>query len=189
MTDYWPHLNNLERGRLLAEVLGDDVKGSHIVDLNCGKAPVFAHIDGYASYYGNDLQPDFIEALEESRKTHKKKDKIPEAVFQMCADKDVSREKIDVLMLLGACGDILHPEGHPAESDSDSDVLLYLTNLHHPKVVLLEVAYEVYERMDKANVEGDFKRMGYQLDKWGDVSLGAGRYNRRIYWKFRLHTH
>lgn len=173
MTDHWRHLNGLSeaRGRTYAGLLKNDVAGAHIVDLNCGKAPVFYHVEGFASYYGNDVQPDFIEELVGHGGEN--------ARFELKPDKDVTVDRVDILMMLGACGIVLHWGPNP-ESTTDLQTFMRLIKEHHPKVVVLESATEVWGRMNVTQVDEDIRREGYVLDQMTTFALGEGEYTRRV---------
>ena len=128
MTDYWPHLKDDEqRGKTIASILSDDIKDAWVCDLNCGHAPLLKALPvlDFASYYGNDVQHEFINEL--------KALDIPRTKFEVKEDQDVKQEKIDVLVLLGAMGGLLHEPGSSAgsvESMRDSSVFMYLLELH-----------------------------------------------------------
>lgn len=180
MTDHWKHLNELgdRRGRLYAAVLGSDVEGACILDLNCGKAPVFDHVAGYASYYGNDVQPDFIEEL-----TAKVQGRS--AVFELKDDKDVKPDRVDVLILLGACASVIHWGPNP-ESCTDFKTFIRIAGENRPRVILFEVAHEIYEKLNLVEVEDGIRKLGYEIDVKLDVTFGSGSYRRRMLWKWRL---
>lgn len=178
MPDYWPHLNNIRdsRGKTYADIIKSDVKDSIIIDLNCGKAPIFNHIDNYKYYYGNDLQPEFIAELTELAKGKN-------ALFELKSDIDVKLEKIDILMLLGCGAQTLHSGSSP-ESKSDFTTLLRLISEHYPKIVVLEFVKEVYNNIHNSVIE-QIKIMGYDIEIELDKQFGNGAYMQRILWKLR----
>jgi hypothetical protein len=179
MTDYWKHLNELSdgRGRLYAAVIGNDALGAHVLDLNCGKAPVFEYLEGYAFYYGNDVQPDFIEELQAKRLGRK-------ALFELKDDKDVRVDRVDVLMFIGACGAVIHWGPNP-ESCTDIKTFMRIIGEHHPRVVLFEAAQEICEKARTTEIEDGIRKAGYDLDMKMDVTFGSGSYRRRFLWKWR----
>lgn len=178
MPDYWPHLNNIRdsRGKTYADIIKSDVKDSIIVDLNCGKAPIFNYIDNYKYYYGNDLQPEFITELTDLAKGKS-------ALFELKSDKDVKLEKIDVLMLLGCGAQTLH-SGPSPESNSDFLSLMRLISENNPKIVVLEFVQEVYTRVLNSVIE-QIKDMGYNIDIELNTTFGNGSFMRRVLWKLR----
>ena len=137
MPDYWPHLNAIReaRGRAYAELIGADAKDAYIVDLNCGKAPVFPYVESYASYYGNDNQPDFILELKELSNGKP-------ATFEFKDDVDVIVDRCDVLILLGSGAASLNG-GPSVESRNDFTTFLRLMNDNKPKILILEFVLEV----------------------------------------------
>lgn len=163
-TDYWPHLSRIaeRRGSLYAELLRGHVSRRHVCDLNCGTAPVFPHLRGYASYYGNDVNEGFIQTLQ-------MRSAIDDNVLFECKkDVDVRREQIDVLMLLGCGGCTLH-RGDSPESREDIRTLFTLIRVHLPQVVMVEFASECV--VDFHDISGYRRHTSLEIhfDPSGDV--------------------
>jgi hypothetical protein len=107
----------------------------HVCDLNCGESPVFPYLTGYGSYYGNDVNSDFIQTLQMRSVLQ------DNVLFEVKRDVDVSRERIDVLLLLGCGASTLHAGVSP-ESTEDVRTLFKLIRVHLPRVVMVEFASE-----------------------------------------------
>lgn len=183
MPDYWPHLNAIHeaRGRAYAELIGMDAKDAYIVDLNCGKAPVFLYVASYASYYGNDNQPDFILELQSLSKERP-------ATFEFKNDIDVIVDRCDVLMLLGSGAHSLNG-GPSVESRNDFTTFIRLMNEHKPKILILEFVLELTKETGYqsaiAPIMSDIQKAGYSEEKKLDITFGQGSYMRRVAWKWR----
>jgi hypothetical protein len=136
-TNHWPHLSRLadRRGELYTSLLRPHISRMHVCDLNCGESPVFPYLSGYGSYYGNDVNSDFIQTLQMRSVLQ------DNVLFEVKKDVDVSRERIDVLLLLGCGGSCLHAGVSP-ESTEDVQTLLKLVEIHLPRVVMVEFASE-----------------------------------------------
>lgn len=136
-TNYWPHLSRIaeRRGELYASLLRPYVSRMSVCDLNCGESPVFPYLRGYASYYGNDVNEGFIQTLQMRSVIQ------DNVLFEVKRDVDVSRERIDVLLLLGCGASSLHAGASP-ESREDVRTLFKLVRVHLPQVVMVEFASE-----------------------------------------------
>jgi hypothetical protein len=110
----------------------------NVCDLNCGASPVFPYLTGYGSYYGNDVHEDFIQTLQMRSVLQ------DNVLFEVKKDVDVSREQIDVLMLLGCGASTLHGGAASPESTEDVQTLIKLTKVHLPQVVMVEFPSECW---------------------------------------------
>lgn len=169
-TDHWSYLSSIaeRRGSLYAELLRGHASRSHICDLNCGTAPVFPYLTGYASYYGNDVNENFIRNLQMRSVLD------DNVLFECKKDVDVRREQIDVLMLLGCCGSTLH-QGDSPESREDVRVFSKLLSVHLPRVVMVEFAIECIVDFHEISGYRQHTKLTVDFNPSGDVPFTCRR--------------
>ena len=132
-----------ERLEKIGEYLKDKVKGKHIVDINCGSAPILDYIPNtFKSFYGNDLGL-------ESNETRVDENKI---TLECLDDKELTQKlqgkKIDIFLILGATVGHITP-GH-GESETQDVAIKQIVNIYKPEIIVLEMCqdYAYQSRFD-----------------------------------------
>lgn len=124
--DYLIDKKNEGRWEIIADLIKDKVKDKVIVDVDCGIAGVVKYLKDFKFYYGNDIEPKYIE--------HCKNYNIPNTEFELISDDRVRVEGIDILMVLGfGC------EGEH-ESTTLFNTFSRLVRIHSPEYIIFESA-------------------------------------------------
>ncbi len=135
-----------ERLERIGKYLKNKVKGKHIVDVNCGSAPLLNYIPHtFKSYYGNDISPELFFPNGILKSNRKNARMVHGNILLEYGDDEflvekLKGKKIDILLILGATVGHITP-GH-AESETQDVTLKRLVSIHKPKIIVLEIAQE-----------------------------------------------
>ena len=174
MVNYWPHLNTIheKRGQAYAEILKN--YSGHVVDLNCGLAPVFKFLQNYDSYYGNDILPEFIDSLKGFNSS--------KVLFELKRDSEVVIDKCDILILLGLVYGSW-ANSHSCESPHAITKFKEIIEKSKPQIAILENADEVKESTLENYIQ-EIQCLGYSCTKKEFDFHKGGRFMQRTLWKF-----
>lgn len=137
---------------LIAGYLHDKVAGKHIVDLDCGHAPLVKYLPRtYASYYANDTHQTPETGIEF------------EPITDVEAVERLTDRPIDILIGMGYAQGHLYK--HELESPTMRESVLKLAENKHPQIIVLETVTR-YENSsgDLAGLVSDLKGRGYQVE-------------------------
>jgi 2-polyprenyl-3-methyl-5-hydroxy-6-metoxy-1,4-benzoquinol methylase len=150
----WEHLidNSIdERFDIVSKYFGDRIKGKHIVDMNCGVGHFVNFIDGYASYYGNDIKKEFI------KNTPKKENAVFEVLNEKKLPKRLKNKPVDILVLFGA--GVVDVEGK-----NTKEILEKIVSIKKPEAIVIEGTWEYEEKFRLMSYyEAIFSNYGYKL--------------------------
>ena len=161
---------------LVAGYLANRIHSAHIVDLNCGTAPLLGFLGPeWSRYYGNDTNEDFIVRCQE---------KSIATIFECVPDTEV----LDRLNVHELSPDILICLGygaryHPLESPVVDDVIVSIVDEHQPYIVVLGLwmSIAMLPRCGFNELLGKIGDRGYIIK--GDWSIEANHpttpYSRR----------
>lgn len=149
----WEHLLDDsidERFKIVSDYLGNKIKGKHVVDVNCGVGHFVNFIDGYASYYGNDIKKEFIEDAS------KKENVTFEVLDEKKLIEKLRHSPVDIIVYFGAgVGGV--------EGEETGDILRQLIVLKKPEIFVIEGTWEYEQKYNlMTNYENFLSIFGYK---------------------------
>lgn len=127
----WKHLEDDRLDcRFIYTAKNIDVKDKNILDFNCGFGRFAYFVDGYRSYLGNDIEPDFIDRCPHERGT-----------FIVMEDAKLQQilGEVDVALYFGVT------VGGENESPNASELFIDIVREKQPDTVVVEGCLEYFD--------------------------------------------